>query len=273
MHCQLTELHYYSVAGDSYRISDFLSIQPTIEKLLIISHTDSLSNIDPNALPALRELSAPVQLLSTSPIPHLPCLSRLSVILTLASLVEFVQLAGALQQITPPRSLELCIAVNTNTDPGAIETITIGLAYLGLAAPFITSLELEIYQGHIQQHELHYMLLLALPRFPNLRTLTLMSPPPTQNMNPRDFQMRSLSHTISLIHNTLSSLQLPIDTSFLPPALQSEPSLTQDQPNSDALYDRSCHTKIIRAWGQIHPSLEYVVFPFAVYNLKAFRST
>ncbi|EUC65618.1 hypothetical protein RSOL_448750 [Rhizoctonia solani AG-3 Rhs1AP] len=265
--CQLTELLYSSLSSDSYPISDFLSTQPTIEKLVIVCQADSLSNLDPKALPGLRDLSAAVELCSTSLISHLSRLSRLFILHPMTHIVQFVELAGALQETTSPRPLELSIGIDTSTEPEVIETVTLGLAYIGSVAPFITSLKLIIYQGYMQQDELHDMFQYTLPKFPNLKMLTVISPPPTQNMYPRGFQMRKLSHTISLIHGALYLLDLPIDTAILP-ASESE----QGQPNPNALYDKSCHTKIICAWGQIHTGLEYVVFPLAMYDLKAFRS-
>ncbi|KAL5640629.1 hypothetical protein ACGC1H_001193 [Rhizoctonia solani] len=236
MHCQLTELLYHCLSSYSYPISGFLSTQPTIEKLIIVCPADGLSNLAPEALPALRDLNVPVQLLSTPLISHLSRLSRLFVLNTVTNLAQFVQLAGSLQTITVPRLLELLVGIDTSMDPRAIEIASIGLGYLGSAAPFVTSLKLNIDQGYIWQDELHDMFLFVLPRFPNLRTLTMMSPPPYEITYTRNFQMRKLSQSISPPHNALSSA-LTTDISLLLLALQS--GSTQDQPNSDALHDKS----------------------------------
>ncbi|CAE6499471.1 unnamed protein product [Rhizoctonia solani] len=271
MSCQLTELSYYSLPSDLYPVSNFLSTQPTIEKLNIICQADGLSNLAPNALPALRSLSAPVELLLTPLLSHLSRPSRLSVLHAMTNVGHFAQLARALREITSPRPLELLVGIDTSTNPGAVEVASLGLACLAPAAPFVTSLNLNILRGYIQPDELHDIFAFALPRFPNLKTFTMMSPPPYEITYTRDFQMRQLSHTISLIYGELSSLQLPIDTPLPLPAMQSEPGPAQHQPNSDALHDQSCHTKMLREWGQIHPGLECVIFPGALYNLEAFR--
>ncbi|CAE6465024.1 unnamed protein product [Rhizoctonia solani] len=266
--CRLTELLYHSSSSDPYPISGFLSTQPTIEKLIIDCPADGLSNLASDALPALRDLSAPVELLWSPLSSHLSRLSRLFVLNTMTNLAQFIQLARSLQTITAPRPLELIVGIDTSENSGVIEIASLGLACLGSAAPFITSLKLNIYKGYIQQDELHDIFLFALPRFPNLRKLTMVSPPPREITYTRDFQMRKLSQTVSLLHNALYSV-LTTDILLL---LTLQPESPQDQPSSDALHDKSCHNKVLRAWGQIHPGLECVVFPDAMYDLKAFRS-
>ncbi|KDN34668.1 hypothetical protein RSAG8_12258, partial [Rhizoctonia solani AG-8 WAC10335] len=132
MSCRLTELDCFIPPGDSYFISKFLSTQPAIEKLTINCSPDDLSTLDPEALPALRELAAPIHLLPTfliSRLPHiprLPQLSQLCVFMLTPDLTQFLQLARALKAAKLPKSLKLIIKLLTTIDSTMIGVVSLG---------------------------------------------------------------------------------------------------------------------------------------------------
>ncbi|KDN41407.1 hypothetical protein RSAG8_07522, partial [Rhizoctonia solani AG-8 WAC10335] len=90
-----------------YPISKFLSTQPAIEELYIVCRPDGLADLCPEALPALRDLAAPLRLLPKLLSTRISRLSRLSVLGTMADVDELLQLGVALESDTPPESLEL----------------------------------------------------------------------------------------------------------------------------------------------------------------------
>ncbi|CAE6475254.1 unnamed protein product [Rhizoctonia solani] len=254
--------------NDSSQISQFLKTQPTIEELSITCPFRGISGLDPDALPALKRLIVPTWLLYDFALPRLSRLSRLCI--TRTSIDSFVDLAAIFKIAKPPRSLELVIEMDT-TIPMTIQVVSLGLAIVGVVAPFITSLMLDIYQGNIQQGELQGMFTFVLPWFPNLKTLTIISPPPTSsaysNDEPQTYSVQMLSDRIPILHRGLVSLSgRPVDISILFPE-QVEHGQTQDQPNSipDAPNDRSCHMQLLKAWRQVHFGLERVVFPGNAY--------
>ncbi|KAL5640640.1 hypothetical protein ACGC1H_001202 [Rhizoctonia solani] len=222
-----------------------------------------ISDLHPDALPVLRQLTAPYWLLYNLLPPRLPRLSQLTITGIAIDAKEFVRLAGIFKRAKHTRSLELIIVMNI-TNPMIIQAFSLGLALVGLAAPFITSLTLDISQGPIQQEELQNMFAFALPRFPNLKTLAILTPPSTSTEYIHsDSHTHSMQFTISLLYSKLLSVSdTPVDISLLVPHPQVGPSQT-NCPNliPISLYDKSCHMPLLKAWRQVHRGLEYVVFP------------
>ncbi|KAG8760988.1 hypothetical protein FRC11_014613 [Ceratobasidium sp. 423] len=267
MTCQLKKLYCVFLPKYSYLASQLVSTQPTIEELTIISPSVDLFPLDPNALPMLRKLSATLQLLPSLFPSRLSHLSRLSIIEPLTNPEGFIRLATAFKLAQPPESLHLVVGVDMSTHMVLPEVVSLGLALIGLVAPFICWLGVNVDKEHIGQEELWNMFAFALPRFPNLIGLALQSPFPTPGTYICDSHQaqpsEALSDTITLLHNALVSMSnTPVDISSLFPASQPTPNQTLDQPNSTphALYDESCHMKILNAWRQINPKLQHVVF-------------
>ncbi|CAE6427536.1 hypothetical protein ACGC1H_001203 [Rhizoctonia solani] len=245
--CQLTYFYCCIPTQGSFPVSQFLASQPTIQELHIICHLDDISSLGPEALPALRKLTAPLSLLPRL----LPSrFSRLSQLFVLGDMIDsdgFMQLGTMLTLPNPPRSLELAIHMEINTAMIAPPVIASMLSHLGQAGPFISTLVLNKQGGRIEQDELQSIFISALPRFPNLKILVLMSqdPPPDASLpDPQTPPVQALS-------------------------LNSEPAPAL-MPNArlDAFHDRSCYPKIVKAWRQIHSGLKWVVFPAGTYRLQ-----
>ncbi|CAE6439447.1 unnamed protein product [Rhizoctonia solani] len=255
--CRLTKLVYVSESDTSYPIFQFLSTQPSIEELHISCRSDNTSTLGPEALPALRDLTAPLHLLPILLESRLSRLTRLSVLGTMSEPEAFVQLGMILEATKPPESIELVIGTHINFRTSSIirQVITPGLALLGLRIPFIDSLRLNIHQGRIEQDQLQDMFTFALPKFSNLKTLAVMSQLPASyahvHRDPPTWLVRMTSDTPT----ALPQSQVP----------HSEFVLTWRPLNHDALYDTSCHMQVLKSWRQVHPSLERVVFPVGAY--------
>ncbi|CAE6481470.1 unnamed protein product [Rhizoctonia solani] len=275
MSCRLTELVCYVPSEDSHLISEFLSTQPTIQKLTLLCPSGDLSTLHPDALPALRELSAPTYLLDTLLLPRLPCLSRLCVLGASISTKKFVFLVLVFQKAKHLKSLELVIEMDLTTHFMTSQTVSIGLALIGLVAPYITSLKLDIIRGHIPPYELQSMFAFCLPWFPDLKTLSVTSPPPNEHTGGPSQTGPRQSHAITFhsLHGMLLSMaDTPVDFSILfqvpYPITGYIEYFEPKNPFPNALYDTSCHTEILQAWRQVHSGLETVFFPEFGYEYK-----
>ncbi|KEP51026.1 hypothetical protein V565_068870 [Rhizoctonia solani 123E] len=264
MSCRLTKFTCMVLSNDSFPISQFLMSQPTIEELIIMCPSKDISGLGLDALPVLRQLTAPYWLLHDLLLPRLSHISQLTVTGIAIDAKKFVHLAEIFKTGKHPRSLELIIGMDI-TNPMVIQAFSLGLALVGLAAPFITSLTLNISLGPIQKEELQNMFAFALPRFPNLKTLTVLTPPSTSSEYIHgDSQTRPMQDTISLLHSKLVSVSdTPVDIFLFFPRPQVEPGQAQSRPNviPISLYNRSCHLPLLKAWRRVHHGLEYVVFP------------
>ncbi|KAJ1310742.1 hypothetical protein OPQ81_009264 [Rhizoctonia solani] len=276
--CRLTKLVCVLGSDDMYPISKFLSNQPAIEELYLVCQPDGLAGLGSEALPALRDLAAPLRLLPQLLNSRFSRISRLSVLGTLADIEEFVQLGAALESARPPESIELVMGVDIAAFLMTTDILAQGLYLLGLQAPFLRLLRLEIHRGHIRQDALQAVFTHALPKFPNLRTLVVMSQPPSSSayirkssqirLSPELLSPPSIPDTSSNEFSTFSSRYL---------LAQPEYDEARNRPSTvpDALHDRSCHTKILSEWHRVHPGLERVVFPVGAYtyvNKKQRRS-
>ncbi|GAB1523849.1 hypothetical protein RhiTH_006999 [Rhizoctonia solani] len=151
MSCRLKKFVCIIASDPSYPVSQFLSTQPCIEELYVVCRPEDISTLDPEALPALRDLAAPLQLLPVLIRTRLSRLSRLSVLGTIGKSGSFIELIMALRSAKPPESLELVVGVDVNAISMVPKILTPGLAVLGLYAPFIALLRLEIHEGCIKR--------------------------------------------------------------------------------------------------------------------------
>ncbi|KAG8763193.1 hypothetical protein FRC11_005549 [Ceratobasidium sp. 423] len=267
---RLRKLVYTQSSDEPHPISKFLSTQPTIEELTLLCRPHDISTLHPTALPALRKLAAPTWLLPKLLLTRLSRLSQLRVIGNMTDAEQFFHLAALFKIANPPDSLELAIGMDATACPTITQIVSLGLALIGLKAPFISLLRVDVHQGHIQQDKLQNMFAFALPKFPNLKTLEVMSlsPPPSAHTGDspqtRPLQTVPMASTITSLCNALGSTSTsPVDVSTLFPVPQAEPNQApyQQDPIIDALYDKACQIQILKTWYRIHPRLERVVFP------------
>ncbi|KAG8760991.1 hypothetical protein FRC11_014616 [Ceratobasidium sp. 423] len=269
MSCRLTKLVCVLSSDDMYPISEFLSTQPAIEELYVVCRPDGLAGLGSDALPALRDLAAPLRLLPKLLLSRLSRLSRLSVLGTIAEIEDFIQLGTAFESATPPESIELVIGVDITAFLMTTEILAQGLGLLGLQAPFLRLLRLEIHRGHIRQDALQDVFMSALPEFPNLKTLVVMSQPPAPGAYIRkspQVEPAQVLPSLSPAHDPPTNELSALSPRYLSP--QPEYDEARNWPSSvpDALHDRSCHIKILSAWHKAHPGLERVVFPVGAYT-------
>ncbi|CAE6482686.1 unnamed protein product [Rhizoctonia solani] len=196
----------------------------------------------------------------------------------MADIDELLQLGVALESDNPPQSMELVIGVDITAFLMTTEILAHGLGQLGLRAPFVDLLRLEIHRGHIRNDALKAVFIHALPKFPNLKTLVVMSQPPAASAYIRKFPQvqpaeapLSPSPTFSAPTDEFSALS----PRHLSPQLEYDEARNWSSSVPDALHDKACHIKILTAWHQVNPRLERVVFPVGAYtyvNKKQSRS-
>ncbi|CAE6347996.1 unnamed protein product [Rhizoctonia solani] len=267
MSCRLTKFTFRATSNDLSQISQFLMTQSTIEELSITSPLRRIPGLDPDALPALKQLTAPAWLLHDLLLPRLLRLSRLRVTRIRTDTERFVELAKVFKKAKHPRSLALMIEADL-THLMAAPTVSLGLALVGQAAPFITSLALDIHHGgtRVERKELQNMVSFALPWFPSLTTLVILAPPLSLNAythdNPPTRRMRVPLGKISLLDRELSSASgVPVDRLMLFVGPPDEPGQEQIYPIPDVLYNKTCQMHLLKAWHRIHRGLERVAFP------------
>ncbi|CUA76541.1 hypothetical protein RSOLAG22IIIB_12357 [Rhizoctonia solani] len=269
MSCRLTKFVCVLSSDDAYPIANFLSTQLAIEELYIVCPPDGLTNLQPEALPALRDLAAPLRLLPKLLSSRVSQISRLSVLGTMADVDELLQLGVALETDKPPESMELVIGVDITAFLMTTDMLAHGLGLLGLRAPFLNLLRLEIHRGHIRQDGLQGVFLHALPKHPKLKTLVVMSQPPCSSAYIRKFpqaQPAQVAPSLLSISNTPANEFSTLSPRYLSPQPEYDEALNWPSLVPDALHDKSCHIKILSAWHQVHPQLERVVFPVGAYT-------
>ncbi|CAE6435176.1 unnamed protein product [Rhizoctonia solani] len=280
--CQLTKLSLVIPPRTSYPVSQFLSSQPAIEELLLVCRAEDVSGLSPEALPLLRNLSAPLWVLPIIITSRLPRLSRLSVLGVMTEPDELIVLGMILVLSNFTESLALIISVRITANMMPIEAVSRGLCSIGLAAPFVSLLVLKKSGDCVRQDELENMFISALPSFPKLKGLVLTSRPPVAGAyicGPQTQPAQISSGVVSLVFKALAYfyrmlLKIPgiffLLFSSRPSIPRAEPDQTQNQPNLDldALRDTSCQPRMVKAWSQIHSELEYVVFPGKMYRIR-----
>ncbi|CUA74466.1 hypothetical protein RSOLAG22IIIB_11221 [Rhizoctonia solani] len=183
---QLTQLHLTTSKG-RYPISEFLLNQPAIEVLHIICDLDDISALSSEALPALKKLTAPLPLLSKLLPSRWSRLSQLFVLGVIDDLTGWIDVSRILTLPNPPESLELGIYVMFNTVTMPASIIALGLGSIGKAAPFISLLVFGKHGHSLVQHELRDIFTAALPCFPKLEVLVLM----TEQQTPEDSSLNN----------------------------------------------------------------------------------
>ncbi|EUC65636.1 hypothetical protein RSOL_449230 [Rhizoctonia solani AG-3 Rhs1AP] len=279
---RLTKLVLAVPPRSSYPISQFLSNQPAIEELFLVCRSEDLSTLGPEALPLLRELSAPLWILVKILPSRLSHMSQLAVLGVMNDPDDLIILGMILTLSDPPESLALIIDARITMNRMPIAAISRGLSFLGRAAPFVSFLLLKKYGDHIKKDELQEIFVYALPSFPKLKNLILMSQSPAPTAYTSDPQAQpaqtpssmhsllrnALAYVYSILVNIPSLLLSLFSSRYSAPQVESNQTQSQPSPSLDALHDLSCHLQIVKAWGQIHPGLECVMFPVGTYRLR-----
>ncbi|CAE6435171.1 unnamed protein product, partial [Rhizoctonia solani] len=165
---RLTKLTCIFPLKSSYPISRFLSNQPAIEELYIDCHRSNLSPLEPGAFPVLKNLNAPLRLLSRLLVCRLPFLYRLCVLDVMRCEIELMALGLGFLFVGLSEPLELVIWVDV--DSGIRHaTLLRALGLLGRAATCVASLRLNICGDRIGQEELQDITS-TLSSFSNLQT-------------------------------------------------------------------------------------------------------
>ncbi|KAG8743417.1 hypothetical protein FRC10_012082 [Ceratobasidium sp. 414] len=215
------------VSDPTYPISRFLESQPAIESLYLVCRPEGFTGLSPTALPALRDVAAPLDLLPQFIIRDLSQINRVSSLGTIASPLEIRKLAVmfSFAPTRPPGSIELVLGLDLGVREMSPDNVGSALAVLGDNAPGIGLLRLEVHKGHVKHVLMSESLTFALHHYPSLHTLVVMSQPKPQ---PR-------TQTRAYIH-------------------------------PDAVHDSTLHTSYLAAWHAARPSLERVVLPIGVYT-------
>ncbi|KAL5640645.1 hypothetical protein ACGC1H_001205 [Rhizoctonia solani] len=238
--CKLTKLRCVIPPEGSYPLSQFLLSQPAIEELFIVCQPDDIDTLSPEALPALKNLTAPLHLLPRLLVSRLSRLSRLCVLDIMAHSIKVVVLAAVLTYPAPPRSMELVIRIAITPNMMEITDIPRALRVLGQAVPYVTLLRLDVYGDLINQEELRDTFTSALPNFPNLNASAVTFQPITSDGyigNPAQVQQaRASLNTLTLtpiqdalitLSNTLVKISNTVLTWTSQLASQLEPDQTQ----------------------------------------------
>ncbi|CAE6348099.1 unnamed protein product [Rhizoctonia solani] len=206
--CRLTRLSCVIPPEGSYPLSQFLSSQPAIEELFIVCQPDDIDNLSPEALPALKNLTAPLHLLPRLLVYRLSRLSRLCVLDIMAHSIKVTVLTSVLAYPAPPRSMELVIRVAITSNMMESTDIPCALRVLGQAVPYVTSLRMDIYDELIDQGELQYTFTSALSNFPNLKTSAVTFNPTTSDEYIHNSaQVQQTRVSLNTNTNTLTSVQ------------------------------------------------------------------
>ncbi|CEL58376.1 hypothetical protein RSOLAG1IB_03122 [Rhizoctonia solani AG-1 IB] len=265
---RLTKLVCIVASDEAYPISKFLSTQSDIEELYIVGQPNGLAGLDADALPALRDLAAPLRLLPDLLRSRLSGISRLSILGTMFVIEDFVQLGTTLESAKAAVAIELAMGVYITAFLMTTDILAQGLGLLGRRAPFIKLLRLEIHRGHIKEYELQNVFEFALPEFINIRTLVIMSQSPTPGAYIRKaahVQSQSLS-SLPPAYNAPTAALSTVSLRCASPQLEYDEARDWLGSVPDALHDRSCHKQVLIAWHRAHPRLERVVFPVGVYT-------
>ncbi|CAE6439435.1 unnamed protein product [Rhizoctonia solani] len=271
--CRLTKFVCIMASDDTYSISKFLSAQPAIEELYIVGQPDGLAGLGADALPALRDLAAPLRLLPDLLHSRLSGISRLSILGTIAEIEEFVQLGTALESAKAPwpESLELAMGVDITAFLMTTDILAQGLSILGRRAPFIGLLRLEIHRGYIREDGLRNVFTFALPDFSNLKTLVIMSQSPIPGAYIRKsihVQSQALFSPPPIYNSSVTTLS-NLSPRFLSPHFEYDGARDSLSSVPDALHDTTCHKQVLKVWHRVHPGLERVVFPVGAYTFAS----
>ncbi|KAG8702754.1 hypothetical protein FRC09_004559 [Ceratobasidium sp. 395] len=175
---KLRKLICVVMSNPKYPIARFLNSQPEIESLYLVCHQNALASLSPTALPALKDIAAPLRILPQLIPTRLSRITRISCLGTFTDFVEFQKLETLFQSAPtqPTTPVEFVFGLDLRGPQMSTTKVQIGLGMLGFAAPWIGLLRMEVHQGRIEP----YSLTSLLRAYKSLHTLVIMSPPPSQ---------------------------------------------------------------------------------------------
>jgi hypothetical protein len=152
---QLSKFVCVLVSDPTYPISRFLEAQPRIEELYLVCRPDSMTDLSPDALPALRDVAVPLRLLSPLLSSRLGHITRISALGTITDIEDVVTLGSIIRKAptrpAPGALIDVILGVDLTSHMMIPELIARGLACLGLRAPWIGLLRLEVHKGRVEQ--------------------------------------------------------------------------------------------------------------------------
>lgn len=152
---RLTKLVCVLVSDQEYTVAQFLESQPAIELLYVVCREDGLDTLAPDALPALRDVAAPLALLPYLAPTRLNCLTRISILGTFvdpAGISIFAtSLLNAPTRPAPGTSVDLVLGVDLLSRAMCPSYIEFALSHLGDCAPWIGLLRLEVHHGRVSR--------------------------------------------------------------------------------------------------------------------------
>ncbi|KAG8704198.1 hypothetical protein FRC09_003704 [Ceratobasidium sp. 395] len=177
---KLHKLICVAVSNPKYPIARFLNSQPKIESLYLVCHQSALASLSPTALPALRDIAAPLRILPQILPTRLSHITRISCLGTFTNVFEFEILETMFQSAPtrPTTPIEFVLGLDLRRHQLSTARFDIGLSMLGFSAPWIGLLRIEVHQGRIEPELLNHSLTSALLAYPFLHTLVIMSSPP-----------------------------------------------------------------------------------------------
>ncbi|KAG8727657.1 hypothetical protein FRC12_022336 [Ceratobasidium sp. 428] len=169
------------VSAPEYPVARFLNSQRALESLYLNCGTERrfASVLSPEALPALKDISAPPQLLLDilpRRLCHTTSISLLGTIIDLNELATLIMLFHT-STCSPTTPVECILGLDFSAPALRQEIVAELLSLLGHTAPWIGSLRLEVHLGQVEQDFLSRHLAQALSNYPSLRTLAIISSP------------------------------------------------------------------------------------------------
>ncbi|KAG8704199.1 hypothetical protein FRC09_003705 [Ceratobasidium sp. 395] len=179
---RLRKLVCVIVSAPEYPVARFLNYQHALESLYLdCAGTERRfsSLLSPKALPILKDISAPPQLLLKilpRRLCHITSISSLGTIIDPNVLGELIMLfhKGPTSPTTP---VECILGLDFSAPTWRQEIVARALSLLGQAAPWIGSLRLEVHRGRVEQDFLLRHLTQILSNYPSLHTLAIISEP------------------------------------------------------------------------------------------------
>ncbi|KAG8704196.1 hypothetical protein FRC09_003702 [Ceratobasidium sp. 395] len=190
-------------SSSKYSISRFLNSQPEIESLYLVCHQSALTSLSPTALPALKDVAAPLCILPKIVMERLHHITRISCLGTITNIRDFdiITVAFVCAPVQPKAPVELVLGLDLRGPQMSPEWLRLGVWTLGYAAPWIGLLRLEVHKGRVEPTLLQHSITSALQSYPSLHTLVIMSSPPPQ------FQTRAYIHP-DPIHDVSQHIEL-----------------------------------------------------------------
>lgn len=152
---KLTRLVCVIVSDRTYPVARFLESQPGIESLYVVCREDGMDTLAPDALPVLHDVAAPLRLLPHLIPTRLDHITRISILGTLTDTIDIHNFANDLYnaptQPAPGTFVDLVLGLNLFSHAMRPDFIASALSILGISAPWIGLLRLEVHHGRVSR--------------------------------------------------------------------------------------------------------------------------